>query len=185
VGAAVVRSAIAVIMLTIMAVNMSAVMVPGVVLVMVCCVIVPAGDVSGMAAVGVVAVGSMVMARAVAAAVPMAPSPQVKDQEDRAGGEQDAADDEVGVTGDAGAELETDTDHDSTDDQGHHDVRDGGGQRQAHYLARAVLAGAGQDRQRQPVIRHDRVPKADAGRGEQDDRKGVHAPNHTHSYSHQ
>ena len=117
--------------------------------------------------------------------VPVPLSAQVQDQEDGAGGEQDAADGEVGVTGDGGAELEPDTDHHPAEQQGHHDVGDGGGQRQARRRARAVVAGAGQHRQRQPVVGHHRVPEAHPGGAEQEDGEGVHALNNTLSYSHQ
>jgi uncharacterized protein (TIGR00369 family) len=140
-------------------------------------VIVRAGSVRVV--VRMVAVGAMIMP------VPVAFSTQFQDQEDGAGRDQDAADDEVGVTGDGGAELQPDQDHHPADQQGHHDVSDGGGQRQARHPARAVVAGAGQDRQRQPVVGHDRVPEADAGGAEHDDGEGVHALNNTLSYSHQ
>jgi hypothetical protein len=162
------------------------VVVPGVAVVgvvarlVVLVVIMPA---SGVSVVRIMAVGAMPPAMGVAVPVPL--SAQVQDQEDRAGREQDAADDEVGVAGDGRPELQPDADHDAAQQQGHHDVSDGGGQRQARHRARAVAAGAGQDRQRQPVVGHDCVPEGDPGRGEQEDRQGVHTVNLTLSYAHQ
>lgn len=107
--------------------------------------------------------------------VSVAATGELEHEEGRARHHEQAADDQILVAHDGGAQAESDGDQQRAEHEGERHVRSGGGEGAAHRAAQRLATGTAEHRERGPVVGQDGVAEADARGGEQQRWSGVHA----------